>query len=385
MILFILFFLTQGLLAQFPDMEYETNAKVGYFAYHITENNRAKVTAYLGANKENVSIPEKIIVKRKAYIVDEIGSEAFKNNTTIRSIQLPNTILIIQARAFEKCTNLEKITLSDSLLAIKHAVFLDCKSLESIELPASLQKIGFFVFGYCTSLSQITVHPENKNFSSEDGVLFSKNKDTLYMFPPNKKDTLFDKQFSNIREGAFQSNKFLKSIVLPDALIEFSGAINDCQSLEKLSIGKDTRWIDFNYNLQGCPNLLSIEVHPDNNYFISNDGVLYSKDFSTLLKCPQAKTNILIHEETQFIENYALMECIHISEISFPSLIKKLLWKSVYGTNFTKVTFTSPFLPEGVYTFTDKTQVFVPKAFVHAYKEQSKNKQYWESMVFIAY
>jgi hypothetical protein len=113
-------------------MEYETNAKAGYFAYHITENNRAKVTAYLGANKENVSIPEKIIVKRKAYIVDEIGSEAFKNNTTIRSIQLPNTILIIQARAFEKCTNLEKITLFDSLLAIKHAVFLDCKSLESI-------------------------------------------------------------------------------------------------------------------------------------------------------------------------------------------------------------------------------------------------------------
>jgi hypothetical protein len=78
MILYILFFLTQGLLAQFTDMEYETNAKVGYFAYHITENNRAKVTAYLGANKENVSIPEKIIVKRKAYIVDEIGSEAFK-------------------------------------------------------------------------------------------------------------------------------------------------------------------------------------------------------------------------------------------------------------------------------------------------------------------
>lgn len=65
---------------------------------------------------------------------EEIVEEAFRENTKIKTITLPDSIRVINWRAFYKCT-----------------------ALESINFPASLEKIDNFVFGYCENLKEIII------------------------------------------------------------------------------------------------------------------------------------------------------------------------------------------------------------------------------------
>lgn len=72
------------------------------------------------------------------------------------------------------------------------------------------------------------------------------------------------------------------------------------------------------------PTLESIEVSEDNEYYSSQDGILYSKDGKTLLRCPIGKTGtIVIPEGIEEIGYRAFAKC-HINQVQFPSTLKKI-------------------------------------------------------------
>ena len=50
--------------------------------------------------------------------------------------------------------------------------------LESFHITKDVKSIGELVFLFCTQLTEITVDPDNKYFTSVDGVLYSKDKTT---------------------------------------------------------------------------------------------------------------------------------------------------------------------------------------------------------------
>ena len=64
-----------------------------------------KVVSYSGT-ASSLTIPETV----EGMTVTEIGVEAFMNNTTLVSIDLPDTITVIRARAFKGCTNLSSMS-----------------------------------------------------------------------------------------------------------------------------------------------------------------------------------------------------------------------------------------------------------------------------------
>lgn len=93
------------------------------------------------------------------YSVTSINSEAFKNNTCIISVKMPDTITIIGNSVFEGCTSLNEVSLSTSLSSIPNGSFQNCTSLENIYFNSNslLQTIGNNVFSGCTSLESITI------------------------------------------------------------------------------------------------------------------------------------------------------------------------------------------------------------------------------------
>ena len=58
-----------------------------------------------------------------------------------------------------------------------------CAELSNITIGSGLTTIGEGVFWECRFLTNITVDPNNKNFSSENGVLFNKDKSELVAYP----------------------------------------------------------------------------------------------------------------------------------------------------------------------------------------------------------
>ena len=89
-----------------------------------------------------------------------IEDEAFAFCSSLRSIELPESLTSIRRSAFSYCSSLSSIELPESLTRIEGLVFYCCSSLESIELPASLTSIEGLAFSICSGLKEIAFNSE---------------------------------------------------------------------------------------------------------------------------------------------------------------------------------------------------------------------------------
>ena len=129
------------------------------FSYKV-ENDGIVIT-HFSSDSENVIIPSEINSKS----VKSVGEDSFYQCTDMKSISIPDTVISIEKSAFYRCYSLEKI-----------------------EIPKYVRLIEGNPFFRCTALTQITVDPENQDFSDKDGVLFNKGKTTLLVYPEGKAD-----------------------------------------------------------------------------------------------------------------------------------------------------------------------------------------------------
>ncbi len=67
-------------------------------------------------NKKTVKIPKTVKIKGKTYTVTEISAEAFKGNTKLKSVTIPEGVTKIGKDAFSGCKNLKMITIKSSKL-----------------------------------------------------------------------------------------------------------------------------------------------------------------------------------------------------------------------------------------------------------------------------
>ena len=93
------------------------------------------------------------------YRVFSIGTGAYKENTELRELIIPDSILCIQNEVFAGCSNLEKVTWNNNLREIGHDVFCNCTSLEKIVIPDSIETITG-CFSGCTNLKEVTLPKE---------------------------------------------------------------------------------------------------------------------------------------------------------------------------------------------------------------------------------
>jgi len=120
--------------------------------------------------------------------VRSIGNYAFSGCTNLYGILLPYGTTRIGDHAFEGCRNLTYTNLPNSVTSIGDFAFGGC-NLTSVTIPASVTSIGIYSFIACLRLTAIEVESANLSYSSEDGVLFNKDKTTLICYPAGKSDS----------------------------------------------------------------------------------------------------------------------------------------------------------------------------------------------------
>ena len=119
----------------------------------LYNKNKTSLILYpLGKTATSFTIPSGVV---------DIGGNAFRGNTSLRSVTMPNTVKTIGEYAFEGCTSLTSVTLSSTLTSIDYYAFNGCSSLKTITIPSSVTSIDRSVFGSCSSLSSIVF--ENPN------------------------------------------------------------------------------------------------------------------------------------------------------------------------------------------------------------------------------
>ena len=179
---------------------------------------------------------------------------AYPNGKGEKSFVIPDCVYTVGEHAFQSCTNLTSVKIPESVVTIEKSAFNNMIYITEFDLPASVVSIGESAFGSCQYLASIKVARGNENFAAKDGVLYSKDMQTLILYPPEKKDKSFTipKTVVTIGKAAFSSCDNLTSVKIPESVASIMGtAFWACTSLTKVSYaGSEEEWdkIDIQYS-----------------------------------------------------------------------------------------------------------------------------------------
>ena len=141
------------------DVEFEaipTTFTVGGINYKMASETTAMVIS-AESSVTNLVIPQTVVNNATTYTVNSIAKQAFENNTSIVSAEIPNSVTYISDQAFYGCTNLKTVSIPNSISSIGYHVFSRCSSLESVTIPSSVTVLGEGAFYRCSSLRAITL------------------------------------------------------------------------------------------------------------------------------------------------------------------------------------------------------------------------------------
>ena len=134
-----------------------------------------------------------------------------------RSIELADSVVQIAEGAFLYAEKINTITLPESVSRIEDEAF-NGTSIKQITIPKNVTFIGDYVFYGCTKLLNIEVESENLFYSSEDGVLYDKQKSKLICCPSQKTDIDIPKSVNEIGMASFACCDRITKLIIPDGV-----------------------------------------------------------------------------------------------------------------------------------------------------------------------
>lgn len=156
---------------------------------------------------------------------------------------LPVTAISVGAFYLSTITSIE---IPNTVTSIGEMAFLGCTSLKSVKLSTGVAKIDKNAFGSCSALREVQVAKDNPNFSSLDGVLYSKAQDTLVIYPAAKTDAAYTipSGVTSVAMYAFSENPYLETLAIPNSLIKVGdSAFFNCKNLRSVSYnGTEEEW-----------------------------------------------------------------------------------------------------------------------------------------------
>ena len=124
-----------------------------YIVYTLTEGENGFAT--LNSFKDNKGNITQINLLNKIYglPVRVIGEGAFKGNTKLTAVTIPNSVTEIQKEAFSGCIALKELVLPTSLKTIGEKAFYNCTGMKTIIIPKGtpIESIGTDAFKNCTA------------------------------------------------------------------------------------------------------------------------------------------------------------------------------------------------------------------------------------------
>jgi len=192
----------------------------------------------------DLSIPSSVNYKGFNYTVTSVGENAFAESDGLSSISIPSSVQRIADKAFSGCSSLKSIVFPSKTPSFGENVFEHCTSVSAISFGSDWTTVDLHLFADAVSLKEvfipsrvtkitgvksigslekIVVDANNKAFSSDDGILYSKDGITLYACPRAKKGAVSVLPGTEtILDGAFSDCIYIESILLPVSVHEFA-------------------------------------------------------------------------------------------------------------------------------------------------------------------
>ena len=312
----------------------------GDYTYDVRDDGTIKITKYNGS-ASNLNIPSTIDGKQVSYI----GSDSFRGNKYLNSVTIPDSVKVIQPRAFAECSNLSTLKFGKNVEKIYDYVFYQTNITE-ITLPEKLNYISGIAFlGNCV-IKNINVDANNTNFSSNNGIVFSKDKKKIVLYPQGKTEKAYTipSTVEEICDSAFSyaqvesitiprsvkkfgnyvfSSTNITSITIPSTVTEMGyGPVADCQKLISANIRSTVKVLPYDM-FNGCASLKNVTLN-DNIEEIYNRAFYGCKSLS----------NITLPKNLKKIDAGSFYECSNLNNIKIPSGVRYIS-NSAFNNNTT--------------------------------------------------
>ena len=174
---------------------------------------------------------------------------------------------------------IESVTLNSNskLTTINDYAFRNCINLKEIHIPKSLKKIDFKkVFENCKEI-KIEIEEENEYYKIEHDV-YSKNESGIISYDDRKTESYYS-----------MSNE-MTTIEIKEGITKIGDySMKGLSKVTEITNNKTIERIGMNV-FEDCISLSSINVDSENEYLISNEGILFNKDKTELIQYPIRKS-----------------------------------------------------------------------------------------------
>jgi uncharacterized repeat protein (TIGR02543 family) len=161
----------------------------------------------------------------------------------VTTVIIEEGITSIGAAFFYQCTKLTSVTMPSTLKLINYEAFRSCKSLETITIGPGVEHIMGRWATECDKFSYINVDPENPNFVSVGGVLYTSDLKVLVCFPEalNTIEYVIPEGTVFAATDALYHLRLVQSITIPTTMkdIEY-GSFDQCPNLKTLVLKSST-------------------------------------------------------------------------------------------------------------------------------------------------
>ena len=292
-----------------------------------------EVTGFTGAAMATVNIPDTV----NGLPVVRIGANAFRNQTDITSLTLPNNLTVIENDAFNSCSNIGAIEIPNTVVFIGDRAFdgtSGCSSLTfeaggtstlnlciaafqgnghvgTLILPKRISEFAYdgYIFSGCANITEFALNNDDVagNVAAvEDGVLFwygpnyNYYNKILVSYPAaNTRQTYYipvDCTRICTRDGLSNSNNIKKLVIQNDVDIYFgASSCADMANLEEIEFANTAHEVIFYWYALSGPKLNNLVI--PTNVRVDNGG------FGSLGNTSTTPRNIYFDGTAQDLEN----------------------------------------------------------------------------------
>lgn len=310
----------------------------------------------------SVSLPESLTY---------IASYVFDECSALKSVDIPLNVYSIDSWSFRGCSSLSSFnvdpfneffcdidgvlftkdeatlvcypgggkaqyTIPDSVSSIESYAFYSCATIEKVTVSSNVDSIGSRAFSYCPKLTKIYVDSDNEFYCDLSGVLFSKDKKTLFVYPSGAGSSYtVPSGTKTVEEFAFYSCENLTSITVCEGVTTLrSFAFDSCTNLTDLILPDSLTNIE--------DNVLTGTAFWFDKTNWEDDNVLYVGNH--LIDVKSTSEEFTVRDGTLTIATSALSSCYDLTSVKIPNSVKSICERAFYYC----ISLENVDIPEGV-------------------------------------